>query len=313
MEKLTEPIRKLCDKHWISNALFQNASNWNKLYTSLDTIDDAQIAIEDYGQLPSFNSMNGGYLYIYGLLQAFMLQQDASTHLMESLCSKSIDLKTEFPELYEVREIRNNAVGHPTGRRNGKSFHGISRMTISKQSFTLRSSIMLPTRSSEFDVIDIDNCIMQQHKGIEEILDNAYQYLKQEALNHMAKFSNSSLSDLFEASWTYYFQKIADFRNPDSLHAHHFQLINSIYSDVKKGIAFRYGSIEAADGVAENVKRLDYLFARLQRDLIESKIPDDIELEIFIDALKYELGNLKSICHEIDEEMTTLDGDEINE
>lgn len=57
-------------------------------------------------------------LYIYGLLQALFLQQDAANGISTALLGKKIDFKQEYPSLFEIREIRNDTVGHPTLRGN---------------------------------------------------------------------------------------------------------------------------------------------------------------------------------------------------
>jgi hypothetical protein len=109
-------IRDLVNHPWKLQSLLDNIAKWNKLCASMDVIGDTQIAINSYFSLPSFSAENGGYLYLYGLLQAFFLQQDAINHLSEALFDRAIDWRTEYPDLYLVRELRNNSIGHPTKR-----------------------------------------------------------------------------------------------------------------------------------------------------------------------------------------------------
>ena len=77
------------------------------------------------------------YILAYGFLQALFLQQDAVRNLYEAL-----QLPSEpDPLLAEIRELRNDAIGHPTkrggGKGKGKSFSFISRPSISKSGFQL--------------------------------------------------------------------------------------------------------------------------------------------------------------------------------
>ena len=67
----------------------------------------------------------------------------------------------------------------------------------------------------------------------------------------------------------------------------------------------RYSSLSALSGVELTTETLDYLFARLKRDLIENKIEDEIELQIFIDALKSHFNELKTMIKEIDQEFSS--------
>jgi hypothetical protein len=107
-------IRDLVNIPWNQSRLFEDKVKWNKLCVSLDTIEDTQIAINDYFELTEKDSKKGGYLVLYGLLQSFYLQQDAVIHLYEALFNKTTDLKRDHPDLYFVRELRNDAIGHPT-------------------------------------------------------------------------------------------------------------------------------------------------------------------------------------------------------
>ena len=84
-----------------------------------------------------------------------------------------------------------------------------------------------------------------------------------------------------------------------------FNCIFKIYNNIKLGIIERYSSLSALSGVELNTEILDYLFARLKRDLIEDKIEDKLELRIFIDALKSHFRELESMIKEIDEEFNS--------
>lgn len=307
MDNLTEEIRNLCDKPWVLHALFQNKTIWNKIFTSLDTIEDAQMAIDDFSSLEPFNAFTGGYLNVYGLLQAFMVQQDACKNLRVALCKKNVDLKKDFPELFKIREIRNDTVGHPTSRSSDKSFHGISRVTLSKEAFTLRSSFMEPDPSAKFETVIIKDCIENQYQGVKAILSLINEDLRHQVLEHMEKFNGKSLNALFHNNLGYYFQKIGDYKNADSLANFHFETVFSLYLEIKEGIISRHGAIDATDGVPYCIERLDYIFNRLNRDMVITRIADDLELEIFIAALKAEFKNLQSICKEIDEDLENID------
>src|SRR5690606_41465676 len=83
-------IRDLVNHPWKLQSLLDNKAKWNKLCASMDVIGDTQFAINSYFSLPSFKAENGGYLFLYGLLQAFILQQDAINHLSEALFDREI-------------------------------------------------------------------------------------------------------------------------------------------------------------------------------------------------------------------------------
>jgi archaellum component FlaC len=76
-----------------------------------------------------------------------------------------------------------------------------------------------------------------------------------------------------------------------------FTLIKNPYENIKKGIIERFSSLE---GIDELTSKLDYIFNRIKRDLIDNKIDDIVELEIFIDALKNNFEEFKVRVQEID-------------
>ena len=73
MTDLLKKIQDLCNHPWKRELLLNDKIKWNKLWTSMDAIEDTQLAIDAYLGLNDFDGYDGGYLYIYGLLQALNL------------------------------------------------------------------------------------------------------------------------------------------------------------------------------------------------------------------------------------------------
>ena len=123
---------------------------------------------------------------------------------------------------------------------------------------------------------------------------------------HKDKFKNDKLIDLIHPSIGYHFSKLYENIHRDyDLVQINFNSIFETYNNIKQGITERYSSLSALSGVELTTETLDYLFARLKRDLIENKIVDKMELHIFIDALKSHFDELKSMIIEIDEEFSS--------
>lgn len=306
IENIFEEIRKICNHPWKRELLFQDKIIWNRLWTSLDVIEDSQIAIDDYIDLPEFSSNEKGYLYVYGILHALYLQQDALSNLNKALFEQNIDFKINYPELYNIREIRNNSIGHPTDRGNGKSFHGISRITIQKKGFQMSSSFPKIDIDDEFEEVNILSCIAIQNELFKEILNHTMEKLKSDFEIHKNNFKDKKLIDLVSPNIDYNFSKL--YENIDRDYPpvkSNFDTISKIYKNIKNGIIERYSGLSALPGIEETTERLDYLLDRLKRDLIENKIEDKLELEIFIDALKSHFEELKSMIIEIDEEFSS--------
>jgi len=141
IKKSCSEIRALINHSCITGKLIEKKIIWKKICTSLDVIEDSQLAIQFYFQLPKFSAHDGGYIFIYGVLQAAFIQQDAVDHLWRVLIKSEIDIKNNYPNLQRIRDLRNDAIGHPTSRGNDDSFHGISRTTISKKGYNKNPKI----------------------------------------------------------------------------------------------------------------------------------------------------------------------------
>ena len=101
----------------------------------MDMIEDLEYALESYLTEDSENAETGRkYLLIFGALQALYVQQDAIKNLHKALnIPYTMDISIE-----EIREIRNDAAGHPTNRKNkefifiNRSFLGIHKFQLMK-------------------------------------------------------------------------------------------------------------------------------------------------------------------------------------
>jgi hypothetical protein len=139
MKSCISKIRELINKPILNSLLSQDHKKWNLMCGSLDAIESAQSAVDSYGCLNKDNIKDiGQHLIIYGLFQALYVQQDSVSNLCKSmgiLFPTVEDLKTQHPELYEIRQLRNKGMGHPSKDRD-KNTHGI---LIDKDSIELFS------------------------------------------------------------------------------------------------------------------------------------------------------------------------------
>ena len=303
IEELFHGIREVCNHPWKKELLYLDKVKWNKLWSSLDVIEDSQIAIEDYNNLPDFNSNQKGYLYTYGILQALNLQQDALRSINKALFEEDIDFKTEYPSLYIIRENRNNSIGHPTNRMNGKSFHHIGRSSICKKGFKMISYFPKGNEESMVTKINILSCIKTQESLLTDILKKTMKKLEADVESHKSKFKNKKLADLIPHSTHYHFSKLYEYIHREyELIEINYNTIFETYEQVKDGIIERYTSLSALENIELITEKLDYLFKRVKRDLIDKKIDDQLELTIFIDALKSNFKELEGMINEIDKE-----------
>ncbi|MFC1781911.1 hypothetical protein ACFLZ8_06595 [Planctomycetota bacterium] len=85
MYKYTQQVRDLINNPRKQFNLLKNPKLWNQLCSSLDVIEDTDLAIKAYQESKSSQNDGQKYLQLYGVLQALFLQQDAVDHLCESL------------------------------------------------------------------------------------------------------------------------------------------------------------------------------------------------------------------------------------
>lgn len=177
MYKYLQEIRGFITKPIKQFNLLKNHKLWNQLCSSLDVIEDSDLALSAYIDSKFEEDDGEKYLRLYGLLQALFLQQGAVKNLSESLELPN-DLST-YSKLKEIRDIRNDSVGHPTKRgRNDKSYHYISRISITKSKFQL-ISYYENSKTIFRDILVID-LIKEQRKYLSKILKKIIKVFKAE-------------------------------------------------------------------------------------------------------------------------------------
>ena len=302
VEQRDKRIRDLVNRPWKQQGLLEDRTKWNKLCASMDVIGDTQIAINSYYSLPSFNSENGGYLFLYGLLQAFFLQQDAINNLSEALFDKPISWKAEYPDIYLVRELRNDSIGHPTKRGKDESFHFIARYSLTKGHFRLMSHYS-KNNDSKFNDIDINELRTKQENSVIKILDTVIELMQKEYDDHKGKFANAKLSDLIPGTLSYSIGKVYEgIYNDYPLAEMNFSEIKRIIDVVKNEIIKRYGKLSALQGLNDVIRRIDYILQKVDSWIQNKQLLNNEDAEVFLDSFSDRFKELEEMLTEIDEE-----------
>ena len=302
IEHKDKQIRDLVNHPWKQQGLLEDKAKWNKLCASMDVIGDTQIAIKSYFSLPSFSAENGGYLFLYGLLQAFFLQQDSVNHLSEALFDKPISWKKEYPDLYLVRELRNDSIGHPTKRGNNESFHFIARYSVSKGHFRLMSSYS-KNNQTIFNDIDINELRTKQENSVVQILDNVIELMEKEYKDHKSKFSNTKLCDLIPGTMSYSIGKVYEgIYNDYPLAEMNFSLIKKTVDCIKSEIIKRYCKLSTLQGLNDVVRRIDFILQRVDTWIQNKELLNNDDAEVFLDSFSDRFKELEEMLKEIDEE-----------
>ncbi|WP_448509990.1 hypothetical protein [Immundisolibacter sp.] len=262
------------------------------------------MAINQFNDLPLFDGLTGGYLYIHGLLQTLYMQQDSVNHLSQSLFIKKINYKKNYPEIYSVRELRNDVTGHPTNNY-GKYFCVISQTTISNLGFTYCR--YHPNGNNQFIHIEIKSLLNKQRELVSKILNKIIGDLKMEDKEHKKKFSEDKLVSIFPNSLNYQIEKL--FEGAYSKNTNKYpmtkislDLIQSLMNDLTKAIDDRFESLNAVSSVKGLIMKINFINKHLFELINSQKYSGNLDTEVYLDSLKRSLSDLKGMCQEIDDD-----------
>ena len=135
MLKKMEAIRRLTTDYNNKYSMSKNGNLWNKLCSSMDVVEDTELAIKAYLGRKEPKDEGLKYLYLYGLLQSLYVQQIALNGMCESFGLPGI---LNEPRLKQIRNERNDSIGHPTNRSTGV-YHYLVRVSIAKNGYDLLS------------------------------------------------------------------------------------------------------------------------------------------------------------------------------
>ncbi|MDF1552959.1 MAG: hypothetical protein P1P84_07850 [Deferrisomatales bacterium] len=299
--ELEQEIRDFINAPRRQHALLQDTASWNCLCSSLDTIGDTGLAIAAYGPSAKANSEGAAYLLVYGILQALFIQQDAVENMCKAL---QIDYVLDS-SLKEVREIRNDSIGHPTKRGAGKgnAYNFISRSILTTAGFNLMTTYP-DSRPPLFRYIGIPTLIKTQSGILKRVLTEGIEKLKREEAEHRAKFRDERLQDVFPAALGYFFQKIAEAIHRDKPREFGTAHINLVAETVEcfKGKLQERGILDAYDSVLYLLQLIDYPIAELSAYFGTTRDSSLNEKGAYIFAyfLEKQIEELRGIAEEID-------------
>ena len=160
-----------------------SVDDWNALTSSMDALEDTHHAISAFVAAasklePKYQKRELGerYLRTYGVMQAFVIQQDAALNLQVSLGMQEPDLKS----LDYIRDLRVAAAGHPTLQDRPKKLprraHFISQMTLGDGGMELLT--VDGSGQPVFRHVPIPKLAAEQENCILSLIRQALVYLK---------------------------------------------------------------------------------------------------------------------------------------
>ena len=192
-------FRDIFSNSLLKRRLKETTNYWFQIHSSMDCVEDTQLAI-NYFKESDFPKNNGGkYFFIYGLFQALFLQQNSLKDIGEVINYK-IDYKIKYPELYRLRDIRNKIVGHPTKRghnKKWKSTHSIIRTSMTKTSIEIRSKYE-ENHNADYEEVNIKELMKIQKEEIKNIIIDLINQIELRDEEIKMDFKNDKLISLFD-------------------------------------------------------------------------------------------------------------------
>jgi hypothetical protein len=308
IEQQISQIRDVINKPRKQHLLLKNKSLWNQLCSSLDVVQDTDIAMGAYLQNGFPEGSDGEkYIRIYGILQVLVVQQDAVKHLVASL-GLPASVYDSLKGIKDIREVRIESIGHPTEKRakGGHSYHFISRVTMHKEGFQLMSC--RPNKPYEFKKINIPGLIVKQRHEISGILDRVLDELKKQERAHKEKFKGETLTDIFVKNNIQYivgkvWESIHSEPCPASLGLMHIELIRESLGSFKQALQKRdlWG---AYDSIKHLYEELEYPISEVEKyfrgEDTAASARKRAEINFFF--IDKRLEDLEQIAKEIDED-----------
>lgn len=299
--------RDIINEDTIHALLISDKDKWHQLCSSMDAIGDTEAAIAAFESSDDRNTVGERYLVIYGLLQALFVQQDAVHHFCDSI--GFIWRPRDTPRIHEIRELRNDCVGHPTNRTrssNHRSFHHIVQISLTAFGFSLLSfeSGNITTRT-----VQLGDLIRDQRRLILDILTQAVSSLQQRDREFRKQFMNNLLATLFPSNIGYCFEKVIGSTQGWSefdLGKIYMPTLPECISNLIQAIDSRGLSIDTFPGIATTIEELRYPLGRLMEYFghTQSDTPIDSETAyIFAIFARDRFEQLQEMAKQIDEDM----------
>ena len=311
IHKLSQSVRDTIFDPPIEHIFLDSPSLRYQIACCLDTVEDAQMAVDEYRLLDSSpDRINAGTLYIviYGVLQGIFLQQDALMNLAKALCFQfRID---DFPGLEDIRDIRNRIAGHPTSYRRKKteSYYTINRISLSLEKF----GVMEYKQDGQRQVtsVDIARTLSDNESLIGQALRELKTKLQSRIADHKARFRDKPLTKFFPDSLGYLLEKIrlgvlGSSESDRDLAINALASVEELLCNVDKALSERGIPPQGCPGISLVWDELQYPMKAIRAFFsneteIQSHEPQ--AAHIFAWYVESKLHELREMCHEIDED-----------
>jgi hypothetical protein len=303
-------IRDLVTVPRVQRQLMENRLQWFRLCSAMDALEDTDQALAAHrGRAWESKTAAVGLRYLahYGFLQAAYVQQDALRTLYEVL-GLPFD-RAQFPKLGEIRKLRHDAIGHPTGRKDGSS-HAIVQISMTADGFELGSWTHSGLRQRS---VDLDEVAAEQNNGMVEALDRLIIYLTEQDRRHKDLFVNQPLAPkMSRSNLGYALEKIsvgartisANTAGSDAVMARAgLDVVTKTLTELKDALRERGEYPDVLDSIDHLFGELDSAIDRLTATFAQEPSGLDSEAAgVYAHFLRGKLSELEGVLAAIDED-----------
>ncbi|KAF5043429.1 hypothetical protein DSECCO2_502310 [anaerobic digester metagenome] len=300
-QKCNELNRSIHDRLFLNNYLSTTIGDYERVFTSIDLIEDCENAIEEFENIAEANLQNRSTLYIYGVLQSMYCQQDGLFHLYRTITKKTLKNVYELFELYNfnksIREVRDDIAGHPADRKNGKEFYFIGKGPNTKYSFSYAGY------TPHFRKVDVDLrlFIEEQRKFTITVLNDVGKTISAQIQTHKDKFKSMKLTDIVD-NFNYPTQLIyRGIFNNHPLAEIGLKEIREKLDTLKSELGKRYNN-KIPDSISDIFRLQNHILLRIDSWIANKELERNIDAEIFMDSFDHQMDELLEILNEIDDE-----------
>jgi ElaB/YqjD/DUF883 family membrane-anchored ribosome-binding protein len=200
ISEIREEVHSLLTRDPMQSLLFSKYGNWASACAALDIIDDIEYAFSSFRESPYPTDTGLLYVQLFGILGMIYVQQDAALHLAKIL---KLKLKV-IGKTKELRELRNDAVGHPAQRIDFKTKDKISSTYINRNSlngskFQITINRYADSSHTHTDH-DLSEIISQHTTEMGDMLERVLSKLKDILKQHRNEFQMVKLERMLSQS-----------------------------------------------------------------------------------------------------------------
>lgn len=245
--------------------LLECQKKWLQLTSSLDVLEDSTCAINYFCGAGFPVEIGGQYLFTYGFLQALFLQQDAIKGISLALFDRTIDFKTDYPDAYAARELRNDVVGHPTNRSDGKEYVYLVQSSLRKTVFSYIRQAPGIKREDDYVTVDVSKAIGDTSRCVNEVLSQAANDLDTEFRDYIDAHKERKMKEIF-STLSYAREKVL---LNDLLKPAGYDSSKRMVKECEEELVRRYGSVETMDSFSYTLGKIHTAY-----DLIDNALDD---------------------------------------